>query len=152
MGKLPKAKVAEILDITQMYVNSFPLGSYTACLEASRRGIPVTGLNLPGNTLDIYQEGLKNTCSELVEYLNDIASEKVSYSEVMVDRHYKEAWCKKLEKIFDKNITHRVRRFKSGRRFGFFEEVVLSSYQQEKWEASAEIGWVWKCLFYLLAV
>lgn len=153
MGVLEKEKVEEILLITDLYVNSFPLGSYTSCLDAAAKGIKVVGVDIDGQMVDSLRMNTKKTPNELVQYINDILNGKVEYVQNQLKHHLKDEWCKQLEKIYKIEPTHTIHSFAPKMRLGLYEEIVQRTFDARELdmvkEIPLELG-IWYNLFKLL--
>lgn len=118
LGRKKMEEVEEILNITDVYVDSFPFPSYTCCLEAVSKNIPVVCYENKSYRLDATRKlrvkDKKDLRDRILRYLN--AKEKYCSKDVEAEiakNHYKEYWVKKMEQIFSEEINHKNNNFYS---------------------------------------
>ena len=124
LGILQKEELEQIESIADVYIDSFPMNSYTCSLEAAEKNIPVFSLNNPLATLDALkldtykdvEDLYNNVCASLNEdYIKD------NYIFDYIKRnHYKDGWLDNYEKII--NNTKKE------------EKILLTEFDKEKYD------------------
>lgn len=134
LGALNKQEVEQVLAVTEIYVDSFPMCSYTSCLDAIRMGIPVISLRIKGFTLDTLR-GIKSTSVEaMILKIKELLENRQQASIIkkyMEEKHYPAGWKLNLDNIFMTEIEHNWHEFKSRLRYSKYE-IILNENQKEK--------------------
>lgn len=140
MGILDRYKVDEILEITDLYLDSFPLASYTSCLDAAVKKIKVVSLE----TGVAYLDSLKNrakTPDELVDLIEGILDGSIKYRSDKIEIHLREKWVKRLEGIYNFCPQHRIHKCKGKVRFDRTEKILMSGLDKD----NAKYTETWTC-------
>lgn len=105
LGILKKEDVQNILEQSDIYVDSFPVNSYMCLLEAIRIGKEAYSLKTPVFDLDSLKETKINTIDEMI---NKILNSKIKNNkgiEKLIKYHSEEEWLKRIKKIREKYIN-----------------------------------------------
>ncbi|EFG87919.1 hypothetical protein CLCAR_2522 [Clostridium carboxidivorans P7] len=112
-GIIDKEDVCQYMKISDVYVDSFPANSYTSTLEAINYNIPSMSLKTPIFYLDALKDIRVNSEADMIFKINEILNNKDSFINMetkdrVAKNHYKENWCKILNKMFEIKISHSV--------------------------------------------
>lgn len=115
LGALSKEKVKEIWEIVDLYIDSFPMNSYTCLLEAIANNIKCFSLKTPTPDLDCLKKIKINTIEELIEETKKFFLHKNSYKEENIEInselkkiHFKDGFLNNLKKIYLKNDNKKI--------------------------------------------
>lgn len=139
LGRLDLDEVNQILSFTDVYIDSFPLPSYTCSLEAIAKKIPVVGYDIKGYQLDALKSVKCNNMIQLMDKTLLYLQNKELYNYENINKriefyHYKAHWLEMMETSFNINLRHRVHKFKSKFVIGEFERlnVTLGSFEKKE--------------------
>ncbi len=135
VGILTKEEVDEVLNITDLYIDSIPISSFTCVLQAIEKNIPTATLNINGMTPDIFHPIKKSTISELLSWVDEILNDKCRFSNDIIrslvhKNHHKEAWCSNLERIYSIPIYHTINKFNNKKRYSKYEKIFYVIFQK----------------------
>jgi hypothetical protein len=136
LGELPKDLVDEILNITDLYIDSFPICSYTCVLQAIDKGIPSSSLYIKGLSLDSLHAIKKKNTGEIINWIGKNINNQQCMSKdedirnTIHKYHNKEAWCNSLERIYRIPITHELHSFRSRLRYSDYERIFGVAFQK----------------------
>lgn len=120
LGILPKEKVKEIWKIVDLYIDSFPMNSYTCLLEAISNNIKCFSLKTPISDLDCLKKIKVDTNEKLIKeierfflYKNNYKEENIEIANSLKKVHFKNGFLNNLKKIYlendnQKNINYRL--------------------------------------------
>lgn len=135
VGERSQKEVDEILGITDLYIDSYPISSYTCVLQALDKCIPIATMENGGITPDNLTLMKKNNVDELIEWV-DLTLDKKNQEEEMneirnrvMKQHWKDDWCKRLENIYQIPLTHKIHKFHSRYRRSDYEKIFCISFQ-----------------------
>lgn len=134
VGELPKDLVDEIFDVTDLYIDSYPICSYTCVLQALDKFIPSATLEIGGMTPDNISMLKKKNYEELLEWieggligLNN--AEMPTIRNTIMKQHGKEEWCKRLQQVYQIPLVHNIYHFQSRYRKSDYEKILYVSFQ-----------------------
>lgn len=129
MGAVPHQKLDVYLEIADVALESFPLGSPTALIDAVRFGIPCVSLRTPPNTYDAFEEAgiicatAKDYIIKALDYL--VSPPEVSRLKEILDREASPAaFAKKITNCINgATVRHQIRNLQidSERKISDFE-------------------------------
>lgn len=110
LGVLSKEKIKEIWKIVDLYIDSFPINSYTCLLEAISNNIKCFSLKTPLSDLDCLKKIKVDTIEILIKeiekfftYENDYKEENMKINNSIERIHFKDGFLNNLRKIYLKN-------------------------------------------------
>ena len=110
LGILSKEEVKDIWKIVDLYIDSFPINSYTCLLEAISNNIKCFSLKTPISDLDCLKEIKVNTIESLIKeiekffiYENNYKEENMRINNNLKKIHYKDGFLNNLKQIYSKN-------------------------------------------------
>lgn len=110
LGVLPKENVNKIWEIVNLYIDSFPLNSYTCLLEAVANEVQCFSLKTPISDLDCLKMIKIDTAEKLIEeikknliYKNNYKEENIEIINNIKKIHFKNGFLTNLKKIYLKN-------------------------------------------------
>lgn len=112
LGVLKKEEVDKKLKEANLYVDSFPLSSYTCILEAINLNIPVISLKTELSDLDSLKEIKVKNISELILKINNILNnenenENEDLKKLIAQDHYENGWLNRLREIRFKDYRNK---------------------------------------------
>ncbi len=120
LGVLPKERVKEIWKIVDLYIDSFPMNSYTCLLEAISNNIKCFSLKTPISDLDCLKKIKVDTTEKLIKeiekffiYKNNYKEENIKITNNLKKIHFKNGFLNNLQRIYlendnQKNINYRL--------------------------------------------
>lgn len=119
LGVLPKERVKEIWKIVDVYIDSFPINSYTCLLEAISNNIKCFSLRTPISDLDCLKEIKVDTIEKLIKKIENYFLYKNNKEENMKINtnlkkiHFKNGFLNNLKRIYlendnQKNINYKL--------------------------------------------
>lgn len=113
-GIVSKENVCQYMKIADVYIDSFPMNSYTSLLEAIEYDIPAISLKTPIPDLDALSCVKVNSESEMICKIQNLLANKINRNESqnlknnIARFHYRKNWNIILDEIFNKKIKHSI--------------------------------------------
>jgi hypothetical protein len=135
LGVLPKDKVDEIFEITDLYIDSIPISSFSCVLQAIDNDIPTASLFVRGLVPDSLNIISKQSTAEMIDWikesLNGVSKREIEANKMTINNyHKKETWCDNLERIYRIPLKHRLYTFHSRLRNDDYEKIFCVAFQQ----------------------
>lgn len=134
IGFLSKEEVLEIWNMIDLYIDSFPINSYTCVLEAISNNVYSYSLKTVLPTLDALEDAKVSSIDELYQKVVDYFEKMPSHDKMIKcqkirnevqKRHFKEFWLKKLHSIFKKYENNNVEK-----NYIFFNDNFNDEYEK----------------------
>ena len=111
MGRVEREKLTQYIASADLYIESFPFGSYTAFLEVAAYGVPLLRLKTPIHSLDVVR-GSAGDCASVDEIvqkaalvLSDQNTERNRDYILNLARHYPEQWFLRCQSVLQNYLV-----------------------------------------------
>lgn len=115
LGVVSKEKVKKIWKIIDLYIDSFPINSYTCLLEAISNNIKCFSLKTPISDLDCLKEIKVDTIKNLIKeienffiYSSNYKEENMRINNKLKKIHFKNGFLNNLKKIYIENDNKKI--------------------------------------------
>ncbi len=111
IGRVERALLPQYIASADLYIESFPFGSYTAFLEVAAYGVPLLRLKTPIHSLDVFGDSACDCASvdEMVQkaalVLCDQNSDLDQNYILNLERHYPEQWSLRCQAVLQNYLN-----------------------------------------------
>lgn len=128
LGVLNKDKVDEWLNVSDIYLDSFPVGGGVAILDALNRNLNILSLSIKGDRLDELMEIKSKTLRDLDKKIKEILlnNENKYYLKALLNikkLFSNKIWINKLDDILELDLIHKTSSFHSNKCISNFERI-----------------------------